>query len=200
MCTFFYYCDIMYENTKESEGVAMVEKFLKRSSWTDIVISLIFVLFGALLIAKPNETLGAISIILGIVFIAMGVLKLVEYYTSETKEDYLLTIALIAVIFGVIVIFASDAILSLFRIILGIWIIATGVMDFQTALVWKQVKSPYWTASVLFSLLMMLAGIIILINKDIVLTTMGIIIVIYGILDIIDRIIFMKKIDNYMKD
>ena len=26
------------------------------------------------------------------------------------------------------------------------------------------------------------------------------IIVIYGILDIIDRIIFMKKIDNYMKD
>ena len=47
---------------------------------------------------------------------------------------------------------------------------------------------------------MMLAGIIILINKDIVLTTMGIIIVIYGILDIIDRIIFMKKIDNYMKD
>ena len=178
----------------------MVEKFLKRSSWTDIVISLIFVLFGALLIAKPNETLGAISIILGIVFIAMGVLKLVEYYTSETKEDYLLTIALIAVIFGVIVIFASDAILSLFRIILGIWIIAAGVMDFQTALVWKQVKSPYWTASVLFSLLMMLAGIIILINKDRVLTTMGIIIVIYGILDIIDRIIFMKKIDNYMKD
>ena len=139
-------------------------------------------------------------LILGIVFIAMGVLKLVEYYTSETKEDYLLTIALIAVIFGVIVIFASDAILSLFRIILGIWIIAVGVMDFQTALVWKQVKSPYWTASVLFSLLMMLAGIIILINKDIVLTTMGIIIVIYGILDIIDRIIFMKKIDNYMKD
>ena len=200
MCTFFNYCDIMYENTKESEGVAMVEKFLKRSSWTDIVISLIFVLFGALLIAKPNETLGAISIILGIVFIAMGVLKLVEYYTSETKEDYLLTIALISVIFGVIVIFASDAILSLFRIILGIWIIAAGVMDFQTALVWKQVKSPYWTASVLFSLLMMLAGIIILINKDIVLTTMGIIIVIYGILDIIDRIIFMKKIDNYMKD
>lgn len=178
----------------------MFEKFLKRSSWTDIVISIIFVLFGVLLIAKPNETLGAISIILGIVFIAMGVLKLVEYYTSDTKEDYLLTIALIAVIFGVIVLFASDSILSLFRIIIGIWIIAAGIMDFQTALVWKQVKSPYWTATVLFSILMMLAGIVILINKDILLTTMGIIIVIYGVLDIIDRFIFMKKINDYMKD
>ena len=178
----------------------MLKKIFKRASWVDIIVSIIFVLLGALLIAKPSETLGAISMILGIVFIAMGVLKLVEYYTSDNREDYLLTIALIAVIFGVIILFASDAILSFFRIILGIWIIAVGVMDLQTILVWKQVKSPYWTVTLLFSILMMLAGIVILISKDILLTTMGIIIVVYGVLDIIDRIIFMKKIDNYIKN
>lgn len=177
----------------------MVEKFLKRSSWTDIVISIIFVLFGALLIAKPNETVGAISIILGILFIAMGVLKLVEYYTADTKEDWLLTVALISVVLGIVILFASDAILSVFRVIVGIWIIATGIMDLQTTLVWKEVKSPYWTAAVALSMAMMLAGIIILVNPNILFTTMGIIIVIYGILDIIDRFIFMKKINNYMK-
>ena len=177
----------------------MVEKFLKRSSWTDIVISIIFVLFGALLIAKPEETVGAISIILGILFIAMGVLKLVEYYTADTKEDCLLTVALISVVLGIVILFASDAILSVFRVIVGIWIIATGIMDLQTTLVWKEVKSPYWTTAVLLSMLMMLAGIIILVNQNILFTTMGIIIVIYGILDIIDRFIFMKKISNYMK-
>lgn len=177
----------------------MVEKFLKRSNWTDIVISIIFVLFGALLIAKPEETVGAISIILGILFIAMGVLKLVEYYTSDTKEDWLLTIALITVIVGIIILFASDAILSVFRVILGLWIIATGIMDLQTTLIWKEVKSPYWTVAVLLSMLMILAGIVILINQNIVFTTMGVIIVVYGILDIIDRIIFMKKINDYIK-
>ena len=178
----------------------MFEKFLKRSSWADIIISIIFVIFGALLIAKPDETVGAISIILGILFIAMGVLKLVEYYTSEPKEDYLLSVALVAVIFGVIILFASDSILSLFRIILGVWIIVTGVMDLQTILAWKQVKSPYWTTALLLSILMLLAGIIILINKNIVLTTLGIIIVIYGIFDIIDRLIFIKKISNVEKN
>ena len=45
-----------------------------------------------------------------------------------------------------------------------------------------------------------LAGIIILINQQIVLTAVGILIIIYGIMDIIDRFIFMKKIDDYMKD
>ena len=72
-------------------------------------------------------------------------------------------------------------------------------MDLQTTLVWKEVKSPYWTVAVLLSILMMLAGIVILINQNILLTTMGIIIVIYGVLDIIDRFIFMKKINDYMK-
>lgn len=177
----------------------MFQKFLKRSSWTDIIISIIFVLFGVLLIAKPEQTVGAISIMLGVVFIIMGVLKLIEYYTSEDKEDYLLTIALITVILGVIVLFASDLIISFFRIILGIWIIVTGVMDLQIILTWKQVKSPYWTVTLLFSLLMILAGIVVVISKDIILTTLGVIIVVYGLLDIADRVIFIKKINDYEK-
>lgn len=178
----------------------MFEKIFKRSSWTDIVISLIFILLGVLLVVKPTQTVGAISILLGILFIAMGVLKLIEYYTADTKEDWLLTIALVSVIFGIIVLFASDSILSFFRVILGIWIIVTGIIDLQTILVWKQVKSPYWTVSLILTILMILAGIVILINQQIVLTAVGIIIIIYGILDIIDRIIFMKKIDDYMKE
>ena len=172
----------------------MFEKFLKRSSWTDIVISIIFVIFGVLLVSKPEATVGAISVILGILFIAMGALKLIEYYTSDTKEDLLLTVALVAVIF------ASDSVLAFFRVILGIWIIVTGVMDLQTILMWKQVKSPYWTITLIFTLLMILAGIVILINQEIVLTAVGVLIIVYGISDIVDRFIFMKKINDYMKD
>lgn len=177
----------------------MLEKFLKRSSWIDVIISMIFVLFGTLLIVKPNEILEAISIILGIIFISMGVLKLIEYYVSDTKDDYLLTMALLTVIFGTIVLFASDSILSLFRIIIGVWIIFAGVMDFQITLQWKEFKSPFWIISVLFSILMMFAGIIILINKNIILTTLGVMILIYGLLDIFDRMIFMRKISDYIK-
>lgn len=190
---------MIYKNTKEREENIMFEKFLKRSSWIDIVISIMFILFGVLLTVKPMETIGAISIILGIVFISMGVLKLIEYYTSDAKEDHLLTLALIIVVLGVLILFATDAILSLFRIILGVWIIIAGIMDLQTILVWKQVKSPFWTVTLLFSLLMILGGIIVLVNKNILITTLGVITIIYAILDIIDRVIFIKKIDDYEK-
>ena len=72
----------------------MFEKFLKRSSWTDIIISLVFVLLGILLVARPNEMMSVITVLLGAVFIIVAFLKLVDYFTSEPKEDYLLTITL----------------------------------------------------------------------------------------------------------
>ncbi len=178
----------------------MFEKFLKRSSWVDMVVSMVFVLFGLLLVAKPIEMMAVISILLGAIFIIIGFLKLVDYFTSKDKEDYLLTIALISVIFGVIVLFCSDVIAGVFRIILGIWIIASGIKNFQTSLVWKDFKSGLWTLTVVFAMLMIIAGIIILVSDTLALQIVGIIILIYAILDLITRAVFIKKVKNYLDD
>ena len=80
----------------------MFEKFLKRSNWTDITISVVFALLALLLIIKPNEMMSVVSILLGAVFIIMGFLRLVDYFTSGEKEDYLLTFALIFMVIGAI--------------------------------------------------------------------------------------------------
>ena len=125
----------------------MFEKFLKRTNWTDIAISILFVILGALLIIKPTEMMSVVSILLGMVLFIAGFLKIVDYFTSKDKEDYLLTLALVAVVIGVIVLFCSDVITGIFRVVLGIWIIASGIRNFQTALVWKEVKSKLWTTT-----------------------------------------------------
>ena len=178
----------------------MFEKFLKRSSWVDMVVSMVFVLFGLLLIVKPLEMMSVISILLGAVFIIIGFLKIVDYFTSKDKEDYLLTMALISVILGVIVLFCSDIISGIFRIILGIWIIASGIRNFQTSLVWKEVKSGLWTLTVVFAMLMIIAGIVVLVSDTLALQIVGVIILIYAILDLITRAVFIKKVKNYLDD
>ena len=175
----------------------MFEKYLKRSNWTDIIISLIFILFGGLLVARPEATVAAISILLGILFIAMGLLKLIEYYTSDPKEDMLLKFSLISVVIGIIIICVPGKMMDFFGVIVGIWIIVIGIMDLQVVLTWREVKSPYWTTSLLLTILMILAGIIIVVNQAILPKTIGVLVVIYGILDIIDRVIFMKKVSDF---
>ena len=176
----------------------MFEKFLKRSNWTDIVISVLFAISGVLLIAKPAEIVSVISILLGLVLFIMGFLKIVDYYTSKDKEDYLLTMALVSVVLGVIVLFCSDIIGRIFGILLGIWIIASGIRNFQTTLVWKDFKSTLCTLALVFSLLMIIAGIVILVSSTLALRIMGIIILVYAILDIISRMIFIKEIKDYL--
>lgn len=176
----------------------MFEKFLKRTNWTDIVISILFVILGALLIIKPSEMMSVISILLGMVLFIIGFLKLVDYFTSKDKEDYLLTFALVAAVLGVIVLFCSDVITGIFRIALGIWIIVSGIKNFQTTLVWKEVKSGLWTTTLICSMLMIISGIVILVSTTLAFRIVGIVIVIYAVLDIISRLIFIKEVQNYL--
>ena len=177
----------------------MWEKFLKKSSWSDIVVSLIFILFGILLIARPDSIISVISILLGGIMIIIGGLKLIDYFSNDRKDSYLLAISVVAIIAGIVVMFCSDIILSVFRILIGIWIIYSGIMNLQTAIVWKDYKSRLWLTSLILSILTIIAGIYILVNSGAILQTIGIIIVTYGIIDIIESVIFIKKIDNYLE-
>lgn len=176
----------------------MFEKFLKKSGWTDIVLSLIFILFGIMLIARPETIMSMVSILLGVICIIMGGLKLINYFSTKRKDKYLLAIAIIAMITGVIIMFCADIILSIFRIIIAIWIIYSGIINLQTSIVWKDYRSRLWLTTLILSIVMIIAGIFILVNNGAILQTIGIIIVSYGILDIIENIIFIKKIDNYL--
>ena len=177
----------------------MWKNFLKKSSWTDIILSLIFILFGALLIARPDSVISMISILLGGIFIVIGVLRVIDYISTDRKDNYLLAIAIVAIIAGIIIMFCSDIILSLFRILIAIWIIYSGIMNLQTAIVWKDYKSRLWLMSLILSIITIIAGIYILVNSGAILQTVGIIIVVYGIIDIIERVIFIKKVDNYLE-
>lgn len=175
----------------------MLEKFLRKSSWTDIILSLIFVLFGALLVANPNAVLSMISIILGGIFITTGIFRLINYFSSNKTDKYFLGIAGVAILIGIIIMFCSGIIMSIFRVILGIWIMYSGVMSLQTAIVWKDYKSRVWLISLIFSIIVIIGGIYILVNTGAIMQTIGTIIIIYGVVNIIESIIFIKNIDNY---
>ena len=177
----------------------MFEKILKKYSWADVLVSLVFLIFGILLIARPEATIAAIATVLGTVFIVMGIIKLIEYIASNPKDEIALTIALLLVIFGIIIFFGSSALLSFLGIILGIWTLIVGILNFQTTVVWKNFKSFYWILALVFSILMIVAGIILIVNQNIAYATIGTIIVVYAVLDIIDKIIFIKEIDDYIE-
>ena len=176
-----------------------MEKFLKKSSWTDIIVSFLFVLFGILLMARPESIMSIISILLGAICVIMGALKGIDYFASGKKDNYLLAISIVAIITGIIIMFCADIILSIFRILIAIWIIYSGIMNLQTTIIWKDYKSRLSLLTLLLSIVMIIGGIYILINNGAMLQIIGGIIVAYGIIDIVESVIFIKKIDDYLE-
>lgn len=176
----------------------MFEKLLKKSGWSDIIIAILFILFGIMLIVSPEVITAMISIILGGICIIMGILKIIDYISRGKTDNYLIAIATVAIIAGIIIMFCGDIIFSVFRILIAIWIIYSGIMNLQTAIIWKDYKSRLWLITLILSIALIVAGIYMLATNGAMIQMIGTILVIYGIVDIIENIIFIKKIDNYL--
>lgn len=175
-----------------------MEKFLKKSSWTDIITSFLFIIFGIILMAKPEFVMSMISFFLGSICVIMGLLKGIDYFAYGKKENYLLALAIVSVISGVVIMFCADTIASIFRILIAIWIIYSGIINLQTTIIWKDFQSRLWLLSLILSITTIIAGIYILVTNGAMLQIVGGIIMIYGIINIIENAIFIKKIENHL--
>ena len=177
----------------------MLEKILKRASWSDVAISAVFIIVGILLATNPGIVTTMLSVILGGIFVALGVFKIIEYVSKGKQDNYLLGIGAVAILAGIIIMFATGIILSLFRIIIGVWMLYTGIMNMQTVIVWKDYQSRLWLTTLIGSVLTIIAGIFIIVNSGAIIQTIGWIIIFYGVIDIIERLIFIKNVDNYLQ-
>lgn len=175
-----------------------MEKFLKKSSWADIITSFLFILLGMILMAKPEFVMSMISFFLGSICVIMGLLKGIDYFAYGKKENYLLALAIVSVIAGIVIMFCADTIASVFRILIAIWIVYNGIMNLQTTIVWKDYKSRLWLLTLILSIATIIAGVYILVTNGAMLQIIGGIIMIYGIINIIESAIFIKKIENYL--
>lgn len=176
-----------------------MEKFFKKSSWTDIIVSFLFIIVGVMLLAQPDVIMSMISIILGAISIIMGVLKGIDYLANDKEDSYLLAMAIVAIIAGIIIMFCADIIISVFRILIALWIIYSGIVNLQTTIIWKDYQSKLWLMTLLLSIITIIAGIYILMNHNAMLQIVGGIIVVYGMIDIIESAIFIKKMDHYLE-
>ena len=56
-----------------------MKDFLKKTGWTDIVISVIFAIIGIFMIIKTDIATKVIAYVLGGIFILIGIIKILNY-------------------------------------------------------------------------------------------------------------------------
>ena len=176
-----------------------IQKILKKSGTLSIIESVIFAILGLILIANREQTVKVISYILGAGLIIIGAYKILIYVQEKGKKDsfnYQLIYGIMAIVIGLIAIIYSSTIGTIFRIIIGVWIIYSAVVRASSALKLKTVNSKIWIYTLIIAIAMFACGLYVVLNEGTVIVTIGILMVIYGAMDIIENIIFIKHIND----
>lgn len=172
------------------------EKIVKKTGVTSLITSIIFALIGILMITNPDGIIKFVSYIIGIIFIAMGIYKMFNYYRNKGKYDifnYDIAYGIIAIIIGLITMIYCRQITSFYRIIIGIWITYSGIIRLNLSLKLQSIDSRIWLYSLIISICMLLCGLYTIFTSNAILVTIGAIVLFYSVLDIIESIIFIRN-------
>ncbi|WP_448920360.1 HdeD family acid-resistance protein [Eubacterium sp.] len=169
-------------------------KGLKRFSIATIIVSAIM---GVLFIAFPSKCIEYISLVVGVSLIVTGIISVVSYIIErDTKLP--LVLGTISLISGIIVCAKYRAIISIIVVILGIFILTSGIVDMATSIrsIMLFRKSGWFT--MLLSVITIIFGIVAITKSaqltDGIVRFIGAALIVYAVLDLVTYIQVNSKV------
>ncbi|WP_297126480.1 HdeD family acid-resistance protein [uncultured Eubacterium sp.] len=169
-------------------------KGLKRFSIATIIVSAIM---GVLFIAFPSKCIQYISLVVGVSLIVTGIISVVSYIVErDTKLP--LVLGTISLISGIIVCAKYRAIISIIVVILGIFILTSGIVDMATSIrsIMLLRKSGWFT--MLLSVITIIFGIVAITKSaqltDGIVRFIGAALIVYAVLDLVTYIQVNSKV------
>ncbi len=176
-----------------------MENFLKKIGWSSIVTSVITAIIGVVIICNPMVTMKLVAYALGSIFIVFGVIKLVNYFVAKGTYDfynYEIIYGLLAIIIGIITFVHSQTIGTIFRMIIGVWILYSGFMRLGLVLKLKNLEIEEWKHALIIAILIFICGIYVLVKAETIGIAIGVAILIYSVMDVIEGVIFLRNVDS----
>jgi len=178
---------------------------VKKMNMTSIVFSIIFILIGAFLLARPDDAIHLVSYALGIILLLWGLISMVQFFTDKESQNYLefgFIVGVFVFIFGIIILIKPNTIASIIPLLLGIWMLINGVTKLSYALTLNKNKNA--AGSIIISILIVILGILLIFNpfagaKTLV-QILGILIIIYSVLDLAECFAIKKIVKKDEKE
>jgi uncharacterized membrane protein HdeD (DUF308 family) len=141
----------------------MIGEMLSRYWWLTLLRGLFWILLGITVFARPGISVLALTLALGIVMFADGVVNAVNAIAGRKEhEDWwvLLLVGITGIGVGILTFRSPAAVALAFVFYVAIWAIATGMLEIIAAVrLRKQIKGELWMvlagiASVIFGVLL----------------------------------------------
>jgi uncharacterized membrane protein HdeD (DUF308 family) len=148
--------------------------------WLLVLVGVLGIVAGVVILFKPSESLATLAVIAGIFLLLDGILELVDsFFRGTSNRGMVALLGVLTAIVGVLLIRHPVGGVTAVALLIGIWLIAVGVIRFATA--FEEYEHRGWHA--LAGLVELIAGIVIVANPNIGYTTLALLVGIAFILN-----------------
>lgn len=172
-----------------------------------IIVSVLVCALGVFMMLRPEASAYALSIACGVIFILLGVMKLVGYFSKDLYRlafQYDLAFGLLVIAVGVVILSRPGEMMGLMCVILGLCILADGLFRVQTALNAKHFGLPLWWLILVWAIVTGIMGFLLLLRPGIggraLMIFMGAALVAEGLLNIDTIVTAVKIVKNQRQD
>ncbi len=139
---------------------------LKKIRWDMIASAVICIALGAVLIFFPKAVNEMIAYVIAAAMFLISLVEFYNYFKKDIKTDFYrndLVFGVVALVVGIILLAKRDVIISLIPVVLGAYIIVSGVKKLQNALDLVRLKLDGWKSLLTLSAINIIFGIIMVI-------------------------------------
>jgi uncharacterized membrane protein HdeD (DUF308 family) len=103
--------------------------------WLLIIIGVSSLVAGAILVAKPSNSLATLAVVFGIFLLIDGIIELIESFGHSIENRGLAAvIGILGIIIGIILIRHPTHAVTAIGLLIGIWLVATGAVSLARAI------------------------------------------------------------------
>ncbi len=186
-----------------------MEQIIKRITYSGIALSVIAIIIGLVMVIRPEMSLVTVGTIVGVYLLAHGLeLMIVAIGNRGYYVPYNAAVqGAISFILGLLLLKNPVSLLILISIVIGIWVVITGVDHAKLALSLKNVEGAPWMILLLLGGIDIIIGFYITMVPEIASLSItvcgGIVIIVHSIINISNMILMKKnskKVEELIKE
>lgn len=179
----------------------------KRIFWASIASTLVMLLFGILLFIFPETVIKSVAIAMGVIFIMIGVIPIINYFRFRATgftTTFSFLLGIFCIVAGLILLMNENILGTIIPILTGVWMIINSINRISISMDLRDDKISFWVITFIYAILTLVAGVLLILDPvnggKLVTKTIGIIICVYSTLDVIDLILIRIKAKKVVKE
>ncbi len=158
-----------------------------------LLSSIVFFILGMIIFVKPEMVVKVISYVIGGGLILVGVYSTISYIVNDRRLKVVnyneIMFGITAIILGLLFILLAGAIELLLRIVVGVWVIMSGISRIYTSMIYP-VKDARFYSLIIVGIILIGLGFYIVFYSNLAISIIGLFMMLYGLIDFISYFVY----------